>query len=229
MKEIAYELGRVVILAPPQEITPLEHFDPHQSFSAISKRYSFQGTPDLSLPVEQVQKEGYRFRMGKVPGAIKGEKASAAITDFAIFADGFVIDSNTTEEGEIFAADISKWGKEALGLRDFNPSHRKTYFSQVAVQFEPAANKLINKFDDISTLLSNLIMKTYRLNTVVELQGVRFDYDKLSTPSLYNLVQFVIERKAGHKYEDGILWSQAPLRTADHIQVLKSIETLLSK
>jgi hypothetical protein len=72
-------------------------------------------------------------------------------------------------------------------------------------------------------------MKTYRLNTVVELQGVRFDYGRLTVPNLYNLVQFTIERKAGHKYEDGVFWCQAPLRTTDHIQLLKTVETLLSK
>jgi hypothetical protein len=122
-----------------------------------------------------------------------------------------------------------KWGKETLGLRDFSHPPRQSYASQITVQFEPSVNKLIKQFDDIATLLTSLLMKTYRLNTVVELQGVRFDYDRLTAASLYNFVQFAIERKTGHKYEDGLFWCQAPLRTPDHIQLLKTVETLLSK
>jgi hypothetical protein len=228
MKEIAYEIGRIALLVPPEQITPLRGFYAPEAFAAIAKRYGFQTTPDLSVPAERLQKEGVRFRLGKVPGK-EANRPTAVINDFVIFQDGFVVDGYTTDDAEMFIADLMKWGKEPLGIRAFSHPPRQGYLSQVTVQFEPPVNKLIKQFDDITTLLTSLLMKTYRLNTVVELQGVRFDYDRLTAPSLYNLVQFIIERKAGHKYEDGLFWCQAPLRTTDHIQLLKTIETLLSK
>jgi hypothetical protein len=228
MKEIAYEVGRIALLVPPEQVTPLRGFYAPEAFAAIAKRYGFQSTPDLSVPAERLQKEGLRFRLGKVPGK-EANRPTASINDFVIFQDGFVVDGYVTDDAEMFIADLMKWGKESLGIRDFSHPPRQGYLSQVTVQFEPSVNKLIKQFDDIATLLTSLLMKTYRLNTVVELQGVRFDYDKLTAPNLYNLVQFTIERKAGHKYEDGLFWCQAPLRTTDHIQLLKTIETLLSK
>jgi hypothetical protein len=228
MKEIAYELGRFILLVPPEQVTPLRGFYAPEAFAAIAKRYGFQSTPDLSLSPERLQKEGLRFRLGKVPGK-EATRPTASINDFIIFPDGFVVDAYATDDAELFIADLMKWGKGTLGIRDFSHPPRQVYASHLTVQLELPANKRIKQFDDIATLLTSLLMKTYRLNTVVELQGVRFDYDRLTAPSLYNLVQFAIERKAGHKYEDGLFWCQAPLRTADHIQVLKTIETLLSK
>ena len=228
MKEIAYEIGRTVLLVPPEQITPLRGFYAPEAFAAIAKRYGFQSTPDLSVPAEQLQKEGLRFRLGKVPGK-EANRLTASINDFVIFQDGFVVDAYVTDDAELFVADLMKWGKETLGIRDFSFTPRRVYTSHLTVQFELLANKRIKQFDEIATLLTSLLMKTYQLNTVVELQGVRFDYDRLIAPSLYNLVQFVIERKAGQKYEDGLFWCQAPLRTTDHIQLLKTIETLLSK
>lgn len=227
MKEIAYELGRIVLLVPPEELTPLRGFHAPDAFVAIAKRYGFQRTPDLSVPAEQLQKEGLRFRLGKLPS--KDANRTISVNDFVIFWDGFVIDAYTTDDAEMFVTDLMKWGKETLGLRDFIHQPRQAYASQVTVQLEPSANKLIKQFDDIATLLTSLLMKTYRLNTVVELQGVRFDYDRLTVPAHYNFVQFAIERKADHKYEDHLFWSQAPLRTTDHIQFLKTVETILSK
>lgn len=228
MKEIAYELGRLVLLVPPEQVTPLRGFYAPEAFAVIAKRYGFQSTPDLSLPPEQLQKEGLKFRLGKVPGK-EASRPTASINDFVIFPDGFVVDAYVTDDADLFVADLLRWGKEALGIRDFSHAPRQVYASQLTVQFELLANKRMKQFDDIATHLTSLLMKTYRLNTVVELQGVRFDYDRLTAPSLYNLVQFAIERKAGHKYEDGLFWCQAPLRTTDHIQLLKNIETLLSK
>jgi hypothetical protein len=228
MKEIAYEVGRLILLVPPEQVTPLRGFYAPEAFAAIAKRYGFQSTPDLSLSPERLQKEGLRFRLGKVPGK-EASKLAATINDFVIFQDGFVVDGYATDDAEMFIADLLKWGKESLGIRAFSHPPRQVYYSQVTVQFEPSVNTLIKQFDDIATLLTSLLMKTYRLNTVVELQGVRFDYDRLIAPSLYSPVQFAIERKAGHKYEDGLFWCQAPLRTTDHIQLLKTIETILSK
>lgn len=228
MKEIAYELGRFVLLVPPEQVTPLRGLDAPDAFAAIAKRYGFQSTPNLSVPAEQLQKDGIRFRLGKVPGK-EANRQTAIINDFVIFQDGFVVDGYTTDDAELFITDLMKWGKESLGIRDFSRPPRQVYASHLTVQLELPANKRIKQFDDITTLLTSLLMKTYRLNTVVELQGVRFDYDRLTASNLYNLVPFAIERKAGHKYEDGLFWCQAPLRTADHIQVLKTIETILSK
>jgi len=228
MKEIAYELGRLVLLVPPEQVAPLRGFYAPEAFAAIAKRYGFQSTPDLSLHPEQLQKEGLRFRLGKVPSK-EANRPTASINDFVIFPDGFVVDAYVTDDADLFVADLLRWGKEALDIRDFSYTPRQAYASQLTVQFELLANKRMKQFDDIATHLTSLLMKTYRLNTVVELQGVRFDYDRLTAPSLYNLVQFAIERKAGHKYEDGLFWCQAPLRTTDHIQLLKNIETILSK
>lgn len=227
MKEIAYDLGRVVLVMQPDEILPFRSFYAPEAFAAIAKRYSFQSTPDLSVPLERIQKDGLRFRVGRVPS--RDGKESATVTDFIVFSDGFVVDSSNTDEAEIFLADLMKWGKEALGLRDFQRPPRQVYLSQVTVEFESSANKIIHKFDDIATLFTSLLMKTYRMNALVEVQGVRFDYDRLAASTLYNLVQFVIERKVGHKYEDGCFWCQAPLRTTDHLHALRTLEKLLSK
>src|SRR3989442_259289 len=130
MKEISHLLGRVAVLVPPAEILPFTGWFAPKAFTDIAQRYSFQTTPNLTIPVEQIQKDGFKFQFGKVAGE---DGKDLPITEFNIFHDGFVVNATRTEDAERFLSDLLSWGKKHFGLRDPVRQPRRLFASQVEV------------------------------------------------------------------------------------------------
>lgn len=224
MKLIGTELGRYGLFFSAEEVRPLQGVPPQLSTKAIRERYGFEYAPNFSLPWEEVQKEGFKFKLGK----FSREGKDALISELGIYNDGIVVNAFTTEDAEAFCNDLLDWGKKTFGFRDFLNPPRHIYASQITVQFAASVDHLIRSFDEITHLFGNILAKAYKLNFPLELQAVAFDYDHLIVPPTYDLVRFIIERRINTKYEEGVFWCQAPLPTSIHIEALETFEKLIS-
>ncbi len=224
MKLIGTELGRYTIFFQAEEVRPIQGVQPPLLIKAIKEKYSFEYSPDLTRPWEAVQKEGYIFKLGK----FSREGKDAGIAELGIYSDGIVINAFTTEDAEAFCNDLIGWGKKTFGYRDFSTPPRQAYASQITVHFGVSVNHLIGKVNEITNLFTGLVSKTYNLKVTFELQALGFDYDHQLVPRIYDLARFMIERRLNTKYEEGIFWSQAPLPTSVHIEVLEAFEKLIS-
>jgi hypothetical protein len=220
MKLIGTELGRIVLLFSPEEGRPLRGLHPPDVFKAITERYSFEYSPDLHLPWDEVQKNGIRFKLGKF--SLEGK--TVAISELTFYNDGIVISAFTTEDAEAISKDLLSWAKETLGFRDFIKLPRQLYLSHIVVKFAHSPNKLLKSFEQFSTILSELYEKRYKNKVPFELVSLNIGYDKLNVPQWFAPATFSIERRVGKQFEDDTFFCEAGLSTTDHIQALEALE-----
>src|SRR5437867_1033837 len=113
MKVIGTEVGRVVALMTPEEWRPTK-LSTADAFKAIKERYQFAYAPSLSIPWDALQKEGFKFNLGRLK---VGDK-DLPIQELTFYNDGIVINANNTDDAEAFLGDIAKWATETVGIRD---------------------------------------------------------------------------------------------------------------
>jgi hypothetical protein len=225
MKLISTELGRVVRLVPADEYRPIGGFHGPTGFRLLAERYSFGYSPDLRRPWDELNKEGFKFQQGKF---VHGNK-TINVTDFTIYPDGLVVTAFTTDEAELFLSDVLAWGKEVFGIRDaVTDKHRTLYLSHVVIEFGASPNVLLNGFSRISERLSGLLHSNYGITAPVQLSSLCLNYDKTETPAWANIAQFVLERRVNQPYAANRFYSEAPLRTLDHLAFLEVIEAVFS-
>lgn len=227
MNILATIIGRAILLKPPYEIVPLGGVFLPALFEALKERYSFGNAPNVpAMSPEQVQKEGYKFSIGKIR---KGGR-DYPIQELVVFPDGLVCSSDQTDTAELMLEDLLKFGKEQFDFRPVQPATRKLFFSQVSVKLDAPIDSLASKIDAVSKIIGERQKKVYGIEDShnAKLNSISFDFDKTQLSPLFGtLVPFTIERKIGRPYSENEFISTAPLRTSDHLTVLDQIEKAL--
>jgi hypothetical protein len=221
MKIIAYETCRVTMLFPLEEIVPLGGANDPEIIAKIQARYHFARGPDLKS--EEIAKNGYKFESGHFTHGV----AIARIVDFALYRDGVVINGIETSGVEAFLDDIIGFMKRDFSFRDFITTPRRYFQSQVIVEFARSPARLIHSFDKISKAISSPLNAIYDLDLPVDFARLDFEVDKLTTHAPAAIQRFIIERRAGISFDKERYFCAAPMRTLDHVAVLKQIEELI--
>jgi hypothetical protein len=223
MKLINTEQARVVRLVPLEDIRPQGGTHITTALRKVTERYEFVYSPDLRRPWEDIEKEGFKFRVGKM---IHGNN-EVSVGEFALYSDGLVVTTFTTDEGELFLTDLTAWAKKELGFRDLNPARVRTlYLSNVIVEFESSPNSLVNKFSLLSETLTTVLQKTYGIETPVQLSQFGMNIDRTSSV-VPNIGHFSLERRVNQPYSTNRFFSSAPLKTKDHLAFLETMESTL--
>jgi hypothetical protein len=154
-----------------------------------------------------------------------GRLGTNIIDTFALFHDGFVLDTSTsTEDAELCLNDLMQWFKAKVPALE--RAEKPFYLSQLEVSLN------LGGFGKLLDVIGNQIFQQL---TKYELVGVG-PY-ALSTLQLAqdplgkvgpNLSVFSIERRLNVPYADNIFFAQAPLRTRDHISLLQTLEGVLA-
>src|SRR3989442_11513291 len=127
MKVLATRLGRLVVLKPVEEITPLGGITTTNLRDVIVARYHFANATPPTTPLEEIDKNGFKFQLG----TIRIGDTDYPVQEFTIYSDGLVAASTTTDTAEAFIQDITKWAKEAYGFRiDETFQNRKLFLSE---------------------------------------------------------------------------------------------------
>ncbi len=224
MKLIGPELGRAVVMTTPEEWRSRSISMP-DAFRLIQERYQFAHAPNLSVSFEEVQKSGFKFGLGK----LRVNDTTIPIQELALFNDGIVVNAMTTDNAEAFLMDLFRWANEIAGIRDLTNVGRRLFVSQLIVEFEKPVNQLINGFKEFTLILNQLLQATYKVDLSMQLRTLNFHYDQLAVPEWIRVTHFTIDRRVGHLYDENRFFSEAPFRTADHLQALEALENLLNK
>jgi len=226
MRFINTEMGRVVRLFPVEEIRPPEGLHPPTAIRMLGEHYSFGYTPDLRRTWEEAQKDGLKFQLGKL---VHGNR-TINVNDFTLYNDGIVATAASTDDAELFLDDLLAWGKEVFGYRDINRATARTlYFSNVIVELESSPDSLLKNFTILSESLVKLLRTTYGLDIPIQLSGVGLHFDRtLTVPAWQTLTQFTLERRISQPYSKNRFYSDAPLKTKDHLAFLEIIESTLN-
>jgi hypothetical protein len=182
----------------------------------LIKRYGFTGFP---TNVQQLEATKVEFRQGAF-----GE---VGIESFIIYGDGVVITSkSSTDVLDDFLKDVNEWMGSALGLRRVETHLINTaYESGLVIRSEVPLLKTLAVLSPIQDLLAKSVKSTMGLDTKFEPFGIAFSADHSLIPGM-KPAPFRLERRVGVGFDTNLYVSQAPLRTADHIEVLQRLEKL---
>jgi len=227
LKVIANHVGRVVILKPIDEITPSGGIAPDDMRSLIVERYGFTYVTSGSTPLEQIQKDGFKFQMGKV----QSSNRMFVIEELSIFNDGIVVAGKTTDAAEAFIADLTQWAKDSHGFRiDETFWKKKLFLSEMTVQFDRQISEVIASFHQISKVVGDLYGGTYGLSSPFNVSTLVLDYDRASVPPLAGTISaFKIDRRIAEPFADNRFFCTAALRTKDHVTALEAFEQLIPR
>ncbi len=220
MKTVGIEVGRAGYLFPLEEVRPWEGFNLVEAVARIAERYQFQYPPSLPERFSELQSSGLNFGLG-----MYGDKT---VTELNIYSDGVVASSLNTNFSLAFLDDLINWGQKELGLRELIDSSQKYYFSQVIVEFEKPASAFIERFDEIARMIGEALEKNYQVQEPVRFEGVSFGCDKTKLPLSFKGTNFRIERRIGKPYDRERYFSESPLPTDQHLELLERMESLFS-
>jgi hypothetical protein len=223
MRIIAFEMSRVTVLFPYEEVIPLAGVNDRDIIEKIAARYQFLKIPNLL--VDDTAKNGYKFENGSVTK----NGGTARIADFSIFRDGIVINAPKTDNAEEFLDDISEYMKSEFSYRDPITPPRRYFQSQLVVEFDKSPGKLIVSLDKIAATISEPLKEIYGADIPMKFGRLDFDVDKskLFLPAPAAVHRFIIDRRTGVPFEKERFFCSAPLRTKTHVSVLEKIEALL--
>lgn len=223
MELISTESGRVASLFPAEETRSLSGGHAPSAIHMVQERYSFGYAPDLRRAWEDIQKDGLRFQLGKF---MHGNKA-INIKEFTVYNDGLVVTAFNTDDAEIFLKDILAWSKEVFGMRDPKTTVRTLYVSQLLVEFRSSLNPILDGFEVITGQLNKYLKASYGIEEPVQFSGLGLNYDRSEVPAWQNVAQFLLERRIGYPYSKNRYFTEAPLRTQEHLNLLQVIESVV--
>jgi hypothetical protein len=184
----------------------------------IRSRYGFLAVPKESEITEQTK--GAEFRHGRV---VRGDQ-TIVIDKFSVFNDGIVAETtSSTDDCDTFLIDLIEWAKAALPKAV--PSGPRYYLSQIEFKmasplevYMPTMRPLGQKI--VECLASyGIDAPGYEVTNI----GLYFELIGKLNPQPG---AFYIDRRLNVPYAEGRWFSQAPLRTEDHKNLLKQLEDI---
>ncbi|HTT76779.1 MAG TPA: hypothetical protein VMF50_12470 [Candidatus Binataceae bacterium] len=183
----------------------------------IKAKYGFLSAPKEEDLVPSDSPKGAEFKHGKL---IVDER-TIVIDRFAIFNDGLVVDTaSSTDDTDLFLDDLAQWAKTAIPK--VSSSGPRYYVSQIEVKMKPL-EAYVPSFRPAGEKVTALL-STYGINVPrYEVSSVHLFFDQLGRiPPQPG--QFFFERRANIPYDDNVWFSQAPVKTTDHVALLKGFE-----
>jgi hypothetical protein len=188
------------------------------AFAELIKRYSFAGHP---TKIEELEANRITFRLGSFD--------NVSIESFEIYPDGVAVSAKApTDLLDAFLTDVTQWMDAAFGLKRIETHDiNRLYESTVVVQSSAPLLRPLDALQSIRQMISAALKAEIGLDAQFEpfSLGVATDHTKLPG---FKPIPFRVERRAVIAFEKNYYYSQAPLRTADHLKVLESLEKLVA-
>jgi len=215
MKLLAIEMSRLTALfqlsrSEGQLFLPL-------ASSMLSARYGFSISPSS---YEELSGDRIDFRHGQFDGN--------AIESLEIYSDGIIVTSGSdTDFIDRFFDDLCQLITDDLGLSIIKThSIDRIYDSTLVVETTKNILKPLEAVSKIGQMVEKGLKETSGLEVVYEPFGWAIAADQTQNPSM-KPVTFRIERRIGTEFSMNQYLALAPLKTKQHMDVLKKLESLV--
>jgi len=217
MEITAVMLARVVAFVEVQELNPRGKAYYPDIATALVKKFNFQVYP--TKPEEFDETKGVRFAEGKF--------ADGTVEQVQIFTHGLILDTRlSTDVSETLLYDTLVWAKSELGLHfDERMIKRKGYGSQLTFESEIKMSQLNPVIGRIGEAISSKLSGTMGQPVTYEPTAILLNLDQSISKLMPGV--FSIERRAEVPFSDKKYFSNAPLETHDHIELLEVFEAAL--
>lgn len=220
MEITAVMLARVVAFIEVQELNPKGKAYYPDIAAALVNKFNFQIYP--TKPEDFDETKGVRFAAGKF--------ADGTVEQVQIFTHGLALDTRlSTNVSEKLLYETLAWARSELGLHfDERMIKRKGYGSQLTFESEMKMSKINPVVGNISEAISSKLSAAMDQAVTYEPTAILFNLDQ--SASKLTPGAFSIERREGVPFSNKKYFSNAPLETHDHIELLKAFEShLLSR
>ncbi|HEX5234247.1 MAG TPA: hypothetical protein VFW25_02845 [Silvibacterium sp.] len=180
----------------------------------LVERYKFQNFPKTSE--ESDLTKGIKFLdgiCGKVP-----------VQQFAIWDSQIVVETLTeTDDSKAVLEEILRWGAEKFRLSYFSDSIKRfAYISDVTFYSDAPMLILNGAAERLSAEISKHLTDIWKEPITYEPIILRVGHDP--TARKYNIAPFTIERRGGVSFKEEKYFSEAPLPTKLHLELLEQFE-----
>jgi len=204
----------------PEEYMPSKLPYPADLADAIRERYGFQNFPDTA-------KGGpFQADMHFSAGKFGNGKDAFGIGFLIMEPVGDVVQAMTTDQADRILDDLAAFLSEAFEYRMPEKDLRRSYTSNLVVEFDDVVENYIGKLGAISEAFNRV-----RLSPAgVSLRRIAFGGP--ATPILDQVsnvenAEFLIESRVSVPNEPRRYYCSAPIRTEDHVRLMEQIEDIL--
>jgi len=212
MKVLSVGLARALWVLDISEINPAGKDIFSHLVPALVEDYKFKSYPKQG---EDFSK-GIRF----VNGEYVKDDGTVLMVNATIFSDGLAAETySSTKDSEDFLLEVLSDLPDLGFIWDLNMVRRKIYVSQLNVRCNGSLNSLNPALGEFAGQISAA-------------NGTEFGFAAIefwpNQALAIKPVSFSFQRKAGEPLDSDRYWSQAPLPTEKHIQLLERLEALFS-
>jgi hypothetical protein len=212
VKFVSPETGQALQLIVMDEVRPVRGgLVLPDRIAEIEGRYHFvpfDAPPDLTQPL--------KFQMG----FIELDGIPISVTSLEIYNDGVIVNTRHTDDCDIVMDDFLDWAIVQFKLRKPETKIPRIYVSRIIVQFEGGLDSFLNKAETMKQIISNAFNKGQKVEVTRLIIG-----PPSGTPVPYQHT-WQIEPRIGQPYVANRYFSQAPLSTNAHLEMLIALENM---
>lgn len=179
--------------------------------SGIQRKYEFWEVPRNF--VEFNLETGAKFSTGRF--------GDTNISALQLYRNGIFAESHaSTSSIDFFVDDLLSWVQSEFQIECLiSEPVKRRYFSSTEVKTSIDFSSKFARLDKVSKMLSKMANDTGVAVATYEFSGLTINAE----PNPRNVVQtgkFLFERRQGEKYEDNIFYSEAPVTSEQHKELL---------
>jgi hypothetical protein len=219
MEILAVRTARVLAFLNPEELNPQGRALVPDYIQGFIQRYGFVKFPQKPDEIIDAEDKGVAFEVGRWN--------DFAITRLVLFSWGVVIDTeSSTDVTELVLKDMLDWGAENFGLSN-SPDliTRMGYLSEIIFKSDMSLPSINPKVQALGKRVTDGINKSFHQTLPYEISGITLHYDQRISRQFFAQVR--IERFGDAPFSDNKYYSGAPMRTAEHVQLLEEFESAL--
>lgn len=185
----------------------------------IVDRYKFQKFPQTLEQFDEAK--GVEFREGKIGGIV--------LLKLGIWESLLTLETSTnTADSKRILEEMLQWGADKLGL-NYRPGmiQRFGYISDLTFYTDAPILDMTPAITQFSEKLSGILTDVWQDPLVYEPMNFQIGHDPLTRKN--NIAPFSITRRAQSRFSENKYFSEAPLPTDVHIQMINELEAIVLK
>jgi hypothetical protein len=240
-----------VLVLPLDDVRPIQGITPQQIIEVLAPKYKFATRPRVAgasplagrLPLSATATAGatgpatmqmlIQMPLTLQNGTATFGEQNILISRLDIFPDvsRIVVQTVTTDEGDIIADDICSVLEAVFGFRNVRELSTRQYVSNCLVQFEKGIEERLQVFRDIKKILSPALQSATGINEEPQFERIVFSFDPTLIPASKTQLAtgFTMERRVEHPYSENRYVSGAPLRTNELNRVMEQLGELIER
>jgi len=206
--------ARLLAFVELASLNPGGHIFFPEVVGPIVERFGFQKYPTKIEDFDE--SKGVEF--------LDGHFGGINVPKLTIYGNGFLVDTqSSSDDSEEILIGTLEWAREQLGIT-FKPEmiYRRRYLSDLVFHTDAP---ILAAFKPIENLRTNLMdMTQVVLRERIPYDIIRMDVDFERHQRTAPIAPLTIQRRADYAFADNIYFSQAPLPTQFHWELLERFE-----